>query len=122
MLQHYPERVVGTFEGELPGPLIIVIAALHGNEPAGVQALEMVFEALEHERRDNPDFQFHGKLIGLIGNTQAYLLRQRYMEQDINRMWNAELLEDIKSSEQEKMCIRDSRKAERHRAGTRRFF
>jgi succinylglutamate desuccinylase len=96
-------RTIGTFEGELPGPLIIVIAALHGNEPAGVQALEMVFEALEHERRDNPDFQFHGKLIGLIGNTQAYLLRQRYMEQDINRMWNAELLEDIKSSEQENL-------------------
>ncbi|MFN0173894.1 MAG: succinylglutamate desuccinylase/aspartoacylase family protein [Saprospiraceae bacterium] len=103
MLQHYPERVVGTFEGGLPGPLIIVIAALHGNEPAGVQALEMVFEALEQERRDNPDFHFQGKLVGLIGNAQAYLLRQRFIEQDLNRMWTADLLEGIKSSKQENL-------------------
>ncbi|MDO8368249.1 MAG: succinylglutamate desuccinylase/aspartoacylase family protein [Saprospiraceae bacterium] len=96
-----PARVIGTFEGEMPGPLVIAIGALHGNEPAGVKALEMVFEALEQERRDNPDFRFHGKLVGLIGNAKAYLLRQRFMERDLNRMWTAELLAEINASKQE---------------------
>ncbi len=100
---HFNTRTIGTFEGELPGPLIIVIAALHGNEPAGVQALEMVFEALEQERRDNPDFLFHGKLVGLIGNAQAYILRQRFMERDLNRIWTADLLEETAASKLENL-------------------
>jgi len=95
MSQLHLERIIGTFGGETPGPLIIAIGALHGNEPAGLRALEMVFDALEHERRDNPDFQFKGKLVGLIGNAKAFLLRQRFIDQDLNRMWTAEGLEGI---------------------------
>lgn len=97
----HSERIINTFEGKLPGPLLIVIGALHGNEPAGVRALEMVFEALELERRDNPDFQFRGKLVGIIGNLQAFLLHQRFLEQDLNRVWTAEFLEKAKASKAE---------------------
>lgn len=101
MSQPHSERIINTFEGTLPGPLLIVIGALHGNEPAGVRALEMVFEALELERRDNPDFQFQGKLVGIIGNLQAFLLHQRFLEQDLNRVWTAEFLEEAKASKAE---------------------
>ena len=95
MSQHQLQRVVGRFEGALPGPLVIVVGALHGNEPAGVRAMEMIFEQLELERRDNPDFKFQGKLLGIIGNAQAFLIRQRFVEQDFNRVWTAEFLDQI---------------------------
>jgi len=103
MSQLPTERIIGTFEGETPGPLILVIAALHGNEPAGVRAMEMVLAALEQERRDNPNFQFRGRLVGLIGNLQAFRTRQRFLEQDLNRMWTEDFLEGIKASNQENL-------------------
>lgn len=91
-MEKHNERVIGTFDGGLPGPLILATGAVHGNEPAGVKALEMVFEALEQERDARPGFQFRGKLIGLIGNLQAYRMRQRFVEQDLNRLWAFEML------------------------------
>jgi len=97
------QRIIGTFEGEMPGPLILVIGALHGNEPAGVRALELVLEALELERRDNPNFNFRGKLVGLVGNLQAFRTHQRFLEQDLNRMWTEDFLEAIKASNHENL-------------------
>jgi succinylglutamate desuccinylase len=89
---HAP-RILGHFKGETPGPLILVIGALHGNEPAGVKALELVFEALEQAQRDDPAFQFKGTLLGMIGNLQAFLIRHRFIEQDLNRVWTDAFLE-----------------------------
>ena len=101
MSHQHSERIIGTFGGDQPGPLIMVIGALHGNEPAGVKALELVFEHLESERKNNPDFQFHGKLVGFIGNTQAYLLRHRFIECDLNRMWTPDQITEIMASKAE---------------------
>jgi len=86
-------RLVGTFNGESPGPLIIVTAALHGNEPAGVEALKLIFEHLELERANNPTFYFKGKIIGLIGNLRAFQSKQRFLEQDLNRVWTPAFLD-----------------------------
>jgi succinylglutamate desuccinylase len=77
------------------------VGALHGNEPAGVKALELIFEHLETERRNNPDFHFRGKLIGLIGNAQAYVTRHRFIERDLNRMWTPEQIAEIMASKPE---------------------
>lgn len=104
MSQHNLVRVIGTFEGQTPGPLLLAIGALHGNEPAGVSALEMVFDALELERRDNPNFQFRGKIVGLIGNTQAFLLRQRFVDHDLNRQWTPELVAQSRAAKPEDLA------------------
>lgn len=98
MSKKHLERVIGTFEGSLPGPLIIVTGAMHGNEPAGVHGLEIVFEALEQARRDHPDFQFRGTLLGIIANAQAFLLHQRFLEQDLNRVWTPAFLENTQQA------------------------
>ncbi len=98
MLKQGLQRIIGSFQGQMPGPLVIGIGALHGNEPAGVHALEMVFEALARDKKDNPDFQFKGKLIGLIGNAQAFLTRHRYLEQDLNRLWTTDFVQKISST------------------------
>ncbi len=84
-------RVIGTFGGPTPGPLVIVTAAIHGNEPAGVQALKDAFLMLEN----NPAREFKGKLVGLIGNVQAYAAGSRFVSQDFNRMWKREHLDKL---------------------------
>lgn len=90
------QRIIGTFEGQSPGPLLICTAGLHGNELAGIKALEFVFKMLEVEHITNPDFHFHGRLVGIAGNIQAMDQGKRYIKQDMNRMWMPENVERIR--------------------------
>lgn len=89
------ERIIGTYTGPEPGALVVVFGAVHGNEPAGVQALEEIFRMLEREPHVNPGFVFRGKLVGLIGNLQAYASGQRFLRRDLNRMWTSDNLKRI---------------------------
>lgn len=84
------ERIIGSFGGEQSGTLVLVFGALHGNEPAGVLALEEVFQLLRREATDNAEFTFVGKLVGLLGNRQAFSTGQRFIEKDLNRQWTRE--------------------------------
>ncbi|MCW5924084.1 MAG: succinylglutamate desuccinylase/aspartoacylase family protein [Saprospiraceae bacterium] len=83
-------RIIGKFGGEHPGALVLVFGALHGNEPAGVKALEAVFQMLHETANSHPDFVFHGTLVGMLGNRKAYEIRQRFIEKDLNRQWTSE--------------------------------
>lgn len=90
-------RIIGEYNGRSSGSLIIITAAMHGNEGAGVKALDMVFKMLEMEGKQNSDFKFDGKIIGLIGNMQAYQQGKRYISKDINRMWTPDNIKSILS-------------------------
>lgn len=81
------EHIIGEFEGEEKGPLIICLAGMHGNEPAGVMALKIIFQLLEKEPISNPQFHYKGKIIGLLGNTKAYREGKRHTIKDLNRLW-----------------------------------
>ena len=59
-------RRIGAYRGAEPGPLVICIASLHGNEPAGIAALERVLDVLSSNQ-----FRMRGDLVGLRGNLQA---------------------------------------------------
>lgn len=83
-------RRIGMYGGRLPGPLLIVTGAMHGNEPAGIQALERVFNLLDQEERLRPGFVFRGCLAGLAGNLGALQEGRRFMARDMNRMWDPE--------------------------------
>lgn len=76
------DRVIGTYGIEQTGPLVIAVGGIHGNEPAGIRALERVFARLE---RDQPELK--GRFVGLRGNLQALRFRERYLERDLNRLW-----------------------------------
>ena len=80
-------RVIGHYRGTEAGPLVIAIGGLHGNEPAGVLALERLFELLEEEPRINPGFTFRGELLALRGNLAALSSGKRYLDVDLNRIW-----------------------------------
>jgi len=92
-------RIIGSFGGENPGALVLVFGALHGNEPAGVLALEKIFQMLSEEAKQREDFCFQGKLVGILGNRQAFLTKQRFIEKDLNRQWTPENIRRIEHNE-----------------------
>lgn len=106
------ERIIGTYTGSEPGALVIVLGAMHGNEPAGVLALQEIFRMLEREPDINPDFAFRGRLLGLVGNRQAYTTRKRYLDRDLNRMWSPVHLRRIQQAEPESLQAEDRELAE----------
>lgn len=80
-------RVIGHYVGAEPGPLVVAIGGIHGNEPAGIAALERLFELLEEEPRINPGFTFRGELLALRGNLAALAVGRRFIDVDLNRIW-----------------------------------
>ena len=97
------ERIIGRYTGTEKGTLLIAFGAMHGNEPAGVKALERIFVALENEPARNPGFQFKGRLLGLIGNVKAYEKGVRFIEKDLNRQWTPDNIVMAKSTPIDKL-------------------
>ena len=89
------DRVIGRYEGKEGGPLLVVFGGIHGNEPAGVKALNLMFKMLEVEPITNPAFEYSGTILGLIGNRQSYILQQRFITRDLNRIWTDDNVERI---------------------------
>jgi succinylglutamate desuccinylase len=92
------ERIIGRYGGHSEGPLVIAFGALHGNEPAGVQALQELFRMLDQEPTTNPGFLFKGKIVGMIGHLQAYSQQLRYLQADLNRAWEPSSVREILES------------------------
>jgi succinylglutamate desuccinylase len=82
-----PQRQIGNYSEGHPGPLVFVIAAMHGNEWAGIRASRLLLKMLEVEHVTNPDFKFRGKLIAIVGNLAAASLHTRFIDADLNRIW-----------------------------------
>lgn len=92
MRKEINNRIIMEYEGQQNGPLFFVIAGIHGNEKAGIYALQLVSKMLEVEPITNPSFSFHGKLIGLTGNVAAVNNKVRYIHKDLNRIWSKEAI------------------------------
>lgn len=85
------QRVIGSFSQGKPGPLLFFLGGIHGNEPAGVYALERVFKSLG---AINPSF--NGEIIGVRGNVPALEVGKRYLDRDLNRLWTVEEIQRIR--------------------------
>jgi succinylglutamate desuccinylase len=81
------ERIIGHYRGAEAGPLVVAFGGIHGNEPAGVLALELLFDMLDEEPRLNPGFSFKGELLALRGNVAALKEGKRFIDVDMNRIW-----------------------------------
>ena len=92
------ERIIGSYTGKEKGPLLICFGGIHGNEPAGIQAIEEVFERLDKEPLNNPDFGFKGRLLGIRGNLRAIQAGKRYLQKDLNRQWTKENIARINAT------------------------
>ncbi len=91
------DRVIGDFISEERGPLIIFVGGIHGNEHAGVKAINHVFDILRKEK-----IPFTGRVVGLKGNLKALKENIRYYDYDMNRCWTEEFITEVKNSEIEK--------------------
>jgi succinylglutamate desuccinylase len=75
-------RTLGRIRGARPGPTLIGVGGLHGNEPAGILALQRVLDALNGREEG-----VSGDFVALAGNRAALAQRRRYLVRDLNRSW-----------------------------------
>jgi predicted deacylase len=76
---------VGRLRGQRPGPTLILIGAIHGNEPAGVEACRRVLARIDQRA-------IAGDVVAFCGNPAALAAGRRYLARDMNRQWTAERL------------------------------
>jgi hypothetical protein len=82
------DRIIGHIEGSQKGPTLIFMGGIHGNEPAGVFALQRIFNQL------NPDL-INGSIYGIAGNLWALAHEERYQKEDLNRLWTTERMKSL---------------------------
>ena len=78
-------RLINYIKGKVPGPKLIFFAGIHGNEPAGVEALKNTLKLIDPN-------QIRGEVYGVYGNLKALALKRRFIDKDLNRIWTTENL------------------------------
>ena len=92
------QRVIGRYDRQEPGPLFICLGSIHGNEPAGTEAIRTVLDLLRNEPDVNPGFVFRGRMIGITGNVRALKVGKRFVKFDMNRMLTQEKIREIQNT------------------------
>jgi len=87
-----PNRIFHHIKGKNPGATIVFFAGIHGNETAGVNALNSVLITLSEK-------DISGEIYGVYGNIKALQQNKRFLESDLNRMWTLKQLDTIKHKE-----------------------
>lgn len=85
-------REIGRVLGDAPGPTLIAVAGIHGNERAGVAATRRVLATFA--RRQG---RVCGELVAFAGNLGAMRLGVRYRERDMNRVWTPARIKDLEA-------------------------
>lgn len=96
------ERYIGSLEGKEKGPTLIFFAGIHGNEPAGVKALELVFKGLRHS-----EMAIKGSIFGIRGNVPALLQKKRFLDQDLNRLWSSGGIKSIEMKDWSDLSVEE---------------
>ncbi len=111
-MEEWGGRIIGRFTGKKDGPLVFLVGGIHGNEPAGVDAIRQFFSVIDKAAEDDDSFHWCGTIIGLKGNIKALEKQVRFIDADLNRGWTSDVLaacfdvEDdshIRSEETERM-------------------
>jgi succinylglutamate desuccinylase len=84
-------RILGE-HGRPDGPLLVVLASIHGNEPAGYHAARRVSARLA-----TGDVPLVGRVLFLAGNRAALATRTRQVEVDLNRLWAPEVVARLRA-------------------------
>jgi predicted deacylase len=79
---HPLARVLGDIQGEVPGPSVVIVGGIHGNEPAGILAAVRVAPLVRALRS-----RLRGRVVFLAGNCQALGAGLRFVRRDLNRGW-----------------------------------
>ena len=82
-------RLLGKIKGTQPGATVVFFGGIHGNENSGVLAIKHAFENIIES-------EIKGTIYGVAGNLKALELQQRYIDEDLNRLWTKTRIEAIK--------------------------
>ena len=102
-------RTLDVLRGDADGPSLVIVAGIHGNEPAGIEAAQQVLHTLR--ARAVP---VRGELTVLCGNVRALRQQQRFMQRDLNRVWTAAGTQRVLSSSIESLEHEDLEHRELH--------
>ncbi|GAB4243286.1 MAG: hypothetical protein Tsb0034_21040 [Ekhidna sp.] len=81
-------RIIGHIKGKQQGPTLIFMGGIHGNEPAGVIALKRVVDYVKKQH-------IRGNIYAIAGNLAALGKSQRYIAEDLNRVWTRSRMERL---------------------------
>lgn len=98
------KRMIGSIDGSEDGPYIILVAGIHGNEGAGVEAVEHVMEHLSDRA---PCFK--GNIVAVRGNIRALDRGVRFIDEDMNRLWFPAILDEVRATAKEDMGTSERR-------------
>jgi succinylglutamate desuccinylase len=92
-LKHSQKRIIGSIDGDPGGPAVVILAGMHGNEPAGVHAAENIIDKLDGVTPD-----INGQLIAVRANLRALEQGVRYIDEDMNRLWFPSIIEHVRKT------------------------
>ena len=93
--KHYEtERIIGEFHGKSEGPVLVFFGGVHGNESAGVIALQQVMAEIE---RLQP--KINGSIYALAGNLNGLEKGIRFEKEDLNRVWTKDRMRQLEKGE-----------------------
>jgi len=76
------QRVRWSIETGKKGPVVVLFVGIHGNEPAGTKAVDQIAAKLKSDSRE-----LTGAVYAISGNIQALDLGVRFVDTDLNRLW-----------------------------------
>lgn len=85
------KRILCQLEGTGPA-LFVITACMHGNEQAGIEAIRKIETFIREEYTLDGKLNIQGTIVGMIGNKQAVQQNVRYIDSDLNRMWEKEFV------------------------------
>jgi succinylglutamate desuccinylase len=85
------DRVLFEIKGQKNGPTVIFFGGIHGNEPAGIFALETVLSKLDTKN-------VGGSIYAITGNLKALKEGKRYINKDLNRLWTQKEIDALLQS------------------------
>jgi succinylglutamate desuccinylase len=84
-------RILGRLTSGNEGPTVVFFGGIHGNEPAGVEALSEVISTLE---RGHLSLE-KGSMVAIRGNLPALMRKERFLDHDLNRIWSRRRLAKV---------------------------
>jgi predicted deacylase len=84
------KRIIHHVKGREKGPILVFFGGIHGNEPAGVLALEKTLKLLDPK-------EIKGEVIGIYGNLKALKQKRRFLNKDLNRIWTTSRVKELKT-------------------------
>jgi succinylglutamate desuccinylase len=90
----YSHRFIGLQVHDTSGPTLVVFGGIHGNETAGVKAMETLFDYMNKNK-----IQIKGNLYAIKGNLKALAENERFIDRDLNRLWTSQIIEAVLNKE-----------------------